>query len=132
MGAIVFEGRHDMASNLVEASTVPVCFWTTTPEGQNGFVGRLSARNLVIGLEGQFDRPRGGRPAPRNAFFAKSLVRKRPWTAFPGCCGAKAASAIRRGGVSPIRAIFLSLYFRPPWPLSPLAPDSGPPGQGHP
>src|SRR5260221_7178002 len=121
MGAIVFEGRHDMASNLVEASTVPVCFWTTTPEGQNGFVGRLSARNLVIGLEGQFDRPRGGRPAPRNAFFAKSLVRKRPWTAFPGCCGAKAASAIRRGRVSPIGPIFFSLGVPPLRPIPPLA-----------
>src|SRR5258708_32575169 len=109
MGRVGFEGRHAMASNLVAASTVPVCFWTTTPEGQNGFVGRLSARNLVIGLEGQFDRPRGGRPAPRNAFFAKSLVRKRPWTAFPGCCGAKAASAIRRGRVSRLWPIFFSV-----------------------
>src|SRR6202040_2261263 len=43
------------------------------------------------------------------ALFTKSRVRKRPWTAFPSCCGAKAASAIRRGRFSRLRPIFMSV-----------------------
>src|SRR5258708_16526397 len=70
MGAVVFEGRHDKASNLIGASTVPVCFWTTTPESQNGFVGRLSARNLVIGLARPIERP-GRAVRPQNGLVCK-------------------------------------------------------------
>src|SRR5882757_10705396 len=76
MGAVVFEGRHDKASNLVGASTAPVCFRTTTPETQNGFVGRLSAPNLVIGLRGQFDRPERTAAPPELPCLQKALLGK--------------------------------------------------------
>jgi hypothetical protein len=81
VGTVVFEGRHDMVSNLIGASTVPLCFRTTTPAGQNGFVGRLSARNRVIGPGKPFARPRpaAGRasemPCLQKALFGKGLGR---------------------------------------------------------
>src|SRR6202795_1590785 len=47
------------------------------------------------------------------ALFAKSRVRKRPWTALPSCCGAKAASAIRRGRFPRLWPIFMSVDAAP-------------------
>ena len=103
MGAVVFEGRHDKASNLIGASTVPVCFWTTTPESQNGFVGRLSARNLVIGLARPIERP--GRAArPQNGLVCKKPCPEKALDGIPKLLRRKSGLCYTADANSPFEA----------------------------
>ena len=62
------------ASSFVNRTTVPVCFRTTTPGRQNGFVGRRPGRDFVIPAIPVWSSRR------RAVALQKGLVCEKPWS----------------------------------------------------